>query len=236
MISIPAITGTQMAEIDTLMMEHIGVTTLQLMELAGYGVADAARRRIDMQVPRNVVALAGTGGNGGDAMVAARLLAGWGHQCTVLLSHPRPAHTGITAHQLASLNALGIPVVEAADITSLPNTDLILDGLVGFSLRGHPRGEIARLIHLANAHPAPILAIDLPSGLNADTGEAGEPCIIADETVTLALPKTGLMAAHGSITGSIVVADIGVPPQVYASIGIEVEPRIFASGNVQPVR
>lgn len=225
-----------MAEIDALMMERIGVNTYQLMELAGYGVADAVRQRPDMQEPRRVLALAGTGGNGGDAMVAARLLTGWGHHCTVILARPRSGYSGIAAHQLAALDALAIPVLEPEHVATLPQANLIIDGLLGFSLKGNPRGDIARLIALANASSAPTVAIDLPSGLDADTGYVGDPCIVANHTVTLALPKTGLLAADASITGSITVADIGVPPGVYQMIGIEVHPELFASGNLRSVR
>lgn len=225
-----------MAEIDRLMMEQIGVNTFQLMELAGYAAADAVRRRSDLPRPAMIVALAGTGGNGGDAMVAARLLAGWGHRCTVILSRPRSDFGGIAAHQLASLEALGIPVIEPAMVESLPVANLIIDGLLGFSLRGNPQGEVARLIELANASPSPVVAIDVPSGLNADTGEVGDPHIQADQTLTLALPKTGLLAADASVTGEIIVGDIGVSPAIYGMIGVQVSSDIFASDNLVTVR
>lgn len=225
-----------MAEIDTHMMEHIGVNTYQLMELAGYAVADAVRQRSDMQASREMVALAGSGGNGGDAMVAARFLAGWGFTCSVILTGPRTEYRGIAAHQLSALKALGISVRESDGSSDLPPADLIIDGLLGFSLRGNPRNEVARLIELANNAPAPVLAIDLPSGLNANTGKIGTPCIVADQTVTLALPKTGLMLAPESITGRITVADIGIPPIVYQHIGVEVSANIFANGNLVVIR
>ncbi|MCO5218942.1 MAG: NAD(P)H-hydrate epimerase [Thermomicrobiales bacterium] len=231
MPTIPSITGTQMARIDQIMMNEIGVNTYQLMEMAGYMVAEAVRGQSPAN-PQRILALAGTGGNGGDAMVAARFLAGWGNDCTVILTKPREGYTGIAAHQLAALDQLSIPVIEPANLGSLPDADLIIDGLLGFSLRGSPRGEAARLIALANAHPALTLAIDIPSGLNADTGEVGDPCIRAAVTVTLALPKTGLMSASAAITGEIVLADIGVPPQVYQRIGVGVPVDLFAAGSL----
>lgn len=225
-----------MAEIDRLMMERFGVNTYQLMELAGYAVADAVRRRKDSKLSARILALAGTGGNGGDAMVAARLLAGWGHRSTVILSRPRAHYSGIAAHQLNSLDALGISVLEPTDVESLPDTDLIIDGLLGFRLRGNPTGEAARLISLANASSSPVVAIDVPSGLNADTGAVGDPCVHANQTVTLALPKTGLIAADTSVTGEVVVGDIGLPSEVYGLIGVEVDPGIFATDNLVRVR
>ena len=107
----------------------------------------------------------------------------------------------------------------------LPGADLIVDALLGFGLSGPPSGPAARLITAANAHPAPVLAVDLPSGLDARTGHPYDPCIRADATLTLALPKTGLLApAARPVIGELAVADIGIPAEVYARIGVHVEP------------
>lgn len=233
---IPAITAEQMARVDRIMMDEMGVDTLQLMELAGYGVADMARRHcgLDLAARPAVLALAGTGGNGGDAMVAARLLHAWGVRPTVMLSKPRDDYTGIAAHQLAILDRMEIPVIEPG--APLPAADLIVDGLLGFSLRGAPRGEAAHLIDRANAHPAPVLAIDLPSGLDATTGHVGSPCITATWTVTLALPKTGLMLAPESVTGEIWLADIGVPPEAFIAAGSTVPARLFSATSTVHLR
>lgn len=235
---IPAIPGESMAEIDRIMMRDLGVDTLQLMELAGYGVADAIRQHagLDLRGRPRIVALAGTGGNGGDAMVAARLLSAWGADASVILAKPRPGFSGIAAHQLAILDRMGIPVEEPANVTSLPAAALIIDGLLGFSLQGDPRREIANLITLANDHPAPVIAIDLPSGLEATSGRVGDPCIHAAMTVTLALPKTGLLAAPASLTGNIWLADIGVSPAVYDQVGATVSPDLFARSGLVRVR
>jgi NAD(P)H-hydrate epimerase len=231
---LPAISGTAMGDVDRIMMEELGVDTLQLMELAGFGVADAIRRHagIDLRRRPRIVALAGTGGNGGDAMVAVRLLAAWGADASVILVKPRDGYTGVAAHQLAILDRMSIPASEPADIATLPPADLVIDGLLGFSLRGAPRGDAARLIRLANDHAAAVVAIDLPSGLDATTGQAGDPCIRAAMTVTLALPKTGLVTAPESLTGPVWVADIGVPPWVYERLGVLVPPHLFATGPV----
>ena len=230
---LPAIPGEAMARIDRIMIDELGVDTLQLMELAGYGVADVARSHMGLdltQKPR-ILALAGTGGNGGDALVAARLLFAWGAVPEVILARPRADLSPVTAHQLATLERLGIPVHEPpAD--ALPETDLILDGLLGFSLRGDPRGETARLIALANDHPAPVLAIDLPSGLDATSGLAGRPTIRATATVTLALPKMGLVRARRDLVGDLWLADIGVPPSVYERVGVNVPGSLFATGMI----
>jgi len=228
--TIPAIPGPAMARVDRIMIDELGVDTLQLMELAGYGVADVARRQMGLDLARKprILALAGPGGNGGDALVAARLLHAWGAVPQVLLARPRADLAPVTAHQLAILDRLGIPAHDPP-AEWLPETDLILDGLLGFSLRGDPRGETARLIDLANAHPAPILAIDLPSGLDATSGDAGNPTIRAAVTVTLALPKAGLYAAGRTLVGALWIADIGVAPGVYGRIDVAVPEGLFAA-------
>lgn len=223
------IPGDAMAHVDRIMMEDYAVDTLQLMELAAYGVADALHRQIGPF--RRVVALAGIGGNGGDAMVAARLLQAWGVEVDVVLGHHRNRHTGITAHQLTILDRMGIHVHEPG-LDELPEADAILDGLLGFSLRGDPRGEAGHLIELANAQPTPIIAIDVPSGLDATSGHIGSPCIRAIATVTIALAKSGLTLAPRDVVGDLWLADIGVPPSVYQRFGVEVPSGMFAEGQV----
>ena len=110
-------------------------------------------------------------------------------------------------------------------LAQLPTADLIVDALLGFSLMGAPRGEAARLIELANGHGVPILAVDLPSGMDATTGERFSPCIQAVSTLTLGLPKTGLLAPNARrFAGNVVVADIGIPKEAYARAGIEIAP------------
>lgn len=235
--SIPAVTPEQMARVDRIMADEIGVGTLQLMELAGYAVAVWARDRFcagDVRATR-ILVLAGSGGNGGDGMVAARILHAWGAEPTVCLSHPVETLRGAAAHQARSLLALDLtpwPPPAAGEPVALPHADLIIDALLGFGLSGPPTGAAARLIGAANAHPAPILAVDLPSGLDARGGEPYDPCIAAASTLTLALPKTGLLApAARAITGDLAVADIGVPPAVYARLGVQVDP-LFSQASI----
>lgn len=234
---VPALTPAQMATIDRIMIDELGVDVLQLMELAGQAVAAWARQKPLQGDARGkrVLILAGSGGNGGDALVAARLLHAWGAAVTVQLSHPADALRGAAAHQVRALAALGLPIVFSsapAEPDPLPETDLIIDGLLGFSLDGPPRAAAARLITAANEHSAPILAIDLPSGLDGLSGEPYEPCIRAEATLTLALPKRGLLApAARAFIGELALADIGVPPEAYARLGLDVPP-LFAEASV----
>jgi NAD(P)H-hydrate epimerase len=210
-----------MAEVDRITVDELGFDVLQIMETAGRAVALFARQLLagDPRAKR-ITVLCGTGGNGGDGMVAARQLANWGAEIDIILSN-RPEH-GSARHQLEILRRLGMTVHEPGAMAQLPPADLIIDALLGFSLAGAPRGEAARLIELANAHGAPILAVDLPSGMDATSGECFSPCIRASATLTLGLPKTGLRVPNArQATGNVFVADIGIPKVAYERAGIE---------------
>jgi NAD(P)H-hydrate epimerase len=231
-LPIPALTPDQMSQVDRIMVDDFGVTVLQLMEVAGQAVAAWARERFlgGDALGKRVLVLAGSGGNGGDGMVAARFLHGWGGHPLVWLSHEAATLQGAPAQQLRSLHTFDLPIHPPLEPDqpwpgALPDADLIVDALLGFGLSGPPSGPAARLITAANAHPAPVLAIDLPSGLDARTGNPYDPCIRADATLTLALPKTGLLAAAARpVIGELAVADIGIPAEVYARVGVQVEP------------
>jgi NAD(P)H-hydrate epimerase len=227
---LPAVTAAQMAEVDRITVEELGFDVLQIMETAGRAVALFARHLLDGDPrERRIVLLCGTGGNGGDGMVAARHLADWGAEVENFLSN-RPER-GPALHQLTILERLGLPVRELGQEMPLPTADLIVDALLGFSLLGAPRGEIARLIEAANDHGAPVLAVDLPSGMDATSGECYEPYVRASATLTLGLPKTGLLASNArKVTGEVVVADIGIPSEAYRRVGIEIAPW-FASAD-----
>jgi NAD(P)H-hydrate epimerase len=227
MNDLPAVTGPQMAAVDRAMVDVLGLDIRQIMETAGRQVAVFARRMLAAD-PRDksVTVLCGTGGNGGDGMVAARYLHGWGADVRVALARePNPDRHTAATHQLAVLRAIGVPVDESVDISGC---DLIVDGLLGFSTTSPPTGTTAELIRIANMAAVPILSIDLPSGLQASSGEPFDPTIRATITLTLGLPKTGLLAdAARPTVGDLWVADIGIPLAAYAATGITVGP-LFA--------
>ena len=241
---VPTVTTEQMREVDRAMEEDFGIALIQMMENAGRALARVAREHLleDDVREKAITVLAGTGGNGGGALVAARRLHGWGAHVRVVTTRPAEAFDGVPAHQLAILQQLPISITE--DEAPDAPTDLILDGLIGYSLSGAPRGIAADLIRWANDHPAPILALDIPSGLDATTGEAHEPSIRATATLTLALPKPGLLEAPDpglleapDTVGDLFLADISVPPNLYARepLCIEVGP-LFAEDDVIRLR
>jgi NAD(P)H-hydrate epimerase len=231
---IPYLTSEQMREVDRLMVDKYGIELMQMMENAGRHLAALARDRFLDGDPtgRHIVILAGSGGNGGGGLVAARRLHAWGGRVRVLLSRPPREYRGVPAHQLAILGKLDIRCDHQDDPPPISGADLVIDALIGYSLRGDPRGATASLIRRANESSAPVLSLDLPSGLDATTGDVKEPAVRADATLTLALPKAGLRAA-ASRAGELYLADIGVPPELYSepSLGLDVGP-IFARQEI----
>jgi len=234
MMNIPAITTDQMREVDRLMIEVYGIQLKQMMENAGLNLASLARSRFLSGNPsgKSVIVISGSGGNGGGGLVAARRLHTWGSNVEVFLTKPATDLRGVPADQLSILRAVDVPIHYANDVDSLPEADLILDAVIGYSLSGNPRGTAAKLIEQANRHNAPILSLDTPSGLDTTSGNAYQPHIQATATLTLALPKTGLMSDTAKeIVGELYLADISVPPSLYQSLGLDVGP-IFSQKTI----
>jgi NAD(P)H-hydrate epimerase len=219
-VHLPAVTAEQMREVDRVMVEDLGIELLQMMENAGRHLAELAVRRYR---PASCTVLVGPGGNGGGGMVAARHLHNRGVDVVVVPIMPDPA--SVPGHQLSILRCMGVPILAQPQ-----PAELTIDALLGYSLRGDPREPAAGWIRWANASAAPILALDLPSGLEATTGRVGDPCTTADATLTLALPKVGLLGA-AQVVGELYAADISVPPSVYNAMGLPVG-AAFADGSI----
>lgn len=223
------LTTSQMIEVDRAMIEDYGITLTQMMENAGRALAILTRDRFLGGMPdgKHVTVLAGSGGNGGGALVAARRLASWGCKVTVCLTKGVETFKGIPAHQLKILQAMNVLLCVSEPETS--NADVILDGIIGYSLHGAPTGVAGQLIRWANSHSIPVLSLDTPSGLDANSGKAFDPSITAEATLTLALPKQGL--THSQI-GDLYLADISVPPSLYERfLGLSLGP-IFSKGDI----
>ena len=218
------------------MIDDYGILLIQMMENAGRNLAHLARERfLDGQpAGRRVLVLAGSGGNGGGGLVCGRHLRNWGATVEVLTSSPPGKFSEVPRRQLAILERMGAMSKVVGEDVSLPPADLIIDALIGYSLRGAPAGPAAALIRAANAHAAPTLSLDAPSGVDTATGTAHDPAIVAAATMTLALPKQGLRSAEAKRSvGELYLADIGVPPELYAGpkLGIEVG-ALFAQEEI----
>lgn len=223
---VPAITTTQMREVDRIAIDELGPNLYQMMENAGRNLASLCVELFGERWPTApIVVLAGTGGNGGGGICAARHLANHGGNVTLVISNPSHLK-GVPADQLALYRATGARVATVADLDTV-DADLLVDAVLGYSLGGAPHGAAAELIRWMSRHPAPVVSLDSPSGVDSTTGVAPGDHVTATDTMTLAAPKTGLDA---EAVGTLWLADIGIPREVYRRVGIELPPALFAPG------
>ena len=223
-----------MIEVDRLMIEKYSITLVQMMENAGRNLARLAQVLfLPHQSDLPIVVLAGTGGNGGGALVCARRLLAWEHKVQVLLAN-ESRMTPVTKHQLDILNNMKADISIGDSFTGKDEAALIIDGLLGYSLDGDPRNNIKTMIEWANSQNAPVLSLDTPSGIDLSTGKIQDPAIRAVATMTLAMPKIGLfnpeVIPH---RGDLYLADIGVPTELYSedSLNLPVKP-IFSKAEI----
>ena len=224
---IPTVTTDQMREVDRLMIAKYGIHLIQMMENAGGNLARLVRNILgDSVKDKGVLVASGKGNNGGGSMVAARHLSNWGAKVTVLL--PQKSLKDVPKTQLNILEKLPIKLIFGDDtINHLQKWkgEVVIDGLIGYGLSGAPRGWIGEIIKSINTLEIPVVALDVPSGLDATLGRIYDPCIKAEATMTLALPKDGLLKPEvKSVIGELYVADISVPDVLYNEMGISVGP------------
>ena len=213
-IEVPSVTTEQMIEIDRVAMEETGPNLFQMMENAGRNLALAALDCLgESWAMANIVILAGSGGNGGGGICAARHLANRGAKVKLCLSSPDRLQE-VPKWQRHIFQFTSDKEIEISELkASSEPVDIIIDALIGYSLRAAPRGNALELIQWANNTGAPILSLDIPSGVDSTTGETPGEYIHARWTMTLALPKTGLLPNK---TGELILADIGIPPDAYS--------------------
>lgn len=238
-----------MREADRRTITDLGIPGFTLMEVAGRAVADEALFLLEDDSPQRVVCLCGRGNNGGDGFVAARVLHQAGVDVEVFLftsadelSGDAKKHYDILA-QVAE-NESGIRVeswLDEASVVDVSGIDLIIDAILGTGLSSSVREPLASVISWVNGLAAPVLSVDLPSGLSADTGSRLGVCINADVTVTLGALKTGLVIGDGpDFTGAIIIADIGIPYYILEDVaGADFEVRFCqhdAVESILPVR
>jgi hydroxyethylthiazole kinase-like uncharacterized protein yjeF len=212
------VTSSQMRNIDKGTIEGIGISGLQLMEKAGHGTALVAKEMLGDPAGKEVIIFCGRGNNGGDGFVVGRYLSEWGAQVHFFLTARKNEIKGDAKVNLEKAVDLDLPIVEILQKDAIPDRlrgDLIVDGLFGTGFTGEITGYTKDIVEKINSSTIPILAVDIPSGLHADTGEFNGPCVKADRTVTMALPKIGHFFFPGKgMSGRVSVVDIGVPPHV----------------------
>jgi hydroxyethylthiazole kinase-like uncharacterized protein yjeF len=211
--------SAQMREADRRTTDEFGIASIVLMENAGRQVVAAMEATFPDLGGRSVAVLCGRGSNGGDGFVVARTLAQRGIDVSVFLVGTTEEVRGDARRNLDVLGRLGHTVVEIADAAAwelqfpeIRRADVLVDALFGTGLRTPLAGIFETIVADINASDVPVVSIDLPSGLSADTPDPIGPCIDASVTVTLAVPKLPLVLPPGEAhCGDVVIADIGVP-------------------------
>jgi ADP-dependent NAD(P)H-hydrate dehydratase / NAD(P)H-hydrate epimerase len=215
--ALPHLTSRQAKDVDALAQERFGISVEWLMEAAGWQLA----RFCD----RPAVVVCGVGNNAGDGLAAARHLHRWGRLVDVCCVDSERLR-GPAAQELEALRRIGVEVTSELD---LGGAHVVVDAVFGTGLSRAPQGRFAEWVEAINSSRLDVIAVDVPSGLDADTGSAYAPSVKASTTLTLGLPKPGLLTGDGPrLSGAVVVADIGMPFEAYAAIGIEVPRDLFA--------
>lgn len=223
---VPHVDEAQMREVDRIAVQEFQLGILQMMENAGRNLALMALGYLNQHPTQTrtqkVLVVAGSGGNGGGGICAARHLYNRGIEVQLVLTKPPEELRGAARAQLAILQAAGVsPAIQSQAEDLIVEAHLVLDAILGYSLQGAPRGAAKKLIEVLNGAGKPVISLDLPSGLEATSGEPPGVCVRATLTMSLALPKTGL---RNPLAGELFLADIGIPPEVYLPLGIQVEP------------
>lgn len=205
------ITKEKMSEVDKQAIDEFGITVEQLMENVGSNVA----RFISKFNPNRISILYGKGNNGGDGLSLAKHLSIMGFDIEII-----PASDDLNKHaekQLEILNKMNIENSNKID----KDTDLIVDALLGYNIKGNPKGKYRDLIKQANKIKSKKVAIDIPSGVDPDSGETYKPFFKTDYTLTLALPKKGMQKTDNF--GELYLVNIGIPKELYKQLNLKVD-------------
>lgn len=209
--SVPAVTAEEMRELDRIATQETGPSLLQMMENAGRTMALLA---MELMASRwrtaQVLVLAGSGGNGGGGICSARHLSNHGASVDLCVAVPDHLSEAAVVQRKIFRSTNGHEVTPS-QLTNL-QPDLIIDALIGYGLNAEPQGTTAELINWANKRKIPVLSLDVPSGIEATTGRTPGEFIRATWTMTLALPKTGLLPQNA---GQLFLADIGIPVSAF---------------------
>lgn len=238
--SMPAVSAAEMAAVDALAVDEFGIDLLQMMEQAGSHLAELVRVELGGDLMgRRVIVAVGPGNNGGGGLAAARHLANRGASVRVILARPVNRLSEAGRHQLGTLLQMSVEccvaIYDVADEEldrEFASADAVVDAVLGYGASGAPHDGVLWLIDRMARATAPVISLDLPSGVDADTGEVSGAAVSAAATLTLALPKTGLFRADGrNRAGRVYVGDIGLPAALYRRLGLDVETP-FAAGRI----
>jgi hydroxyethylthiazole kinase-like uncharacterized protein yjeF len=237
----PVLTPQQAVELDhQTQAQGVGITAELLMERAGRAVARAAVDRMGGVYGRRGVVVCGKGNNGGDGLVAARHLARWGVRVAVFTVEPvddrTPEPAATNAMRLVRETGVRARPISATTLArELGRADVAVDAIFGTGFRGAPKGDWAEAIDALNAGRSPVIAVDIPSGVDGRTGAVAGAAVLADLTVTFGAAKVGAVLMPGAAhAGDVRVVDIGFPPELIHADTFLTEPADVAASL--PVR
>ena len=211
----PVVTAKQMAAMDAFSINTLQIPGVVLMENAGRGIAETALRILGNPQNKHVTIYCGPGNNGGDGYVVARHLANVDVVVETVVLAPREKIKGDALINLEIIEKMGLSVNFVDNCPDVPQTDLIVDALLGTGVIGPLRGLYAELVERINQSKIPVLAVDIPTGVNADTGAVSDPAIKAHTTTTMACLKPGLLFSPGrKYAGKVEIVDISMPRMV----------------------
>ena len=221
------VTANEMQKMDRSTIESFGLPGRILMENAGRGATQFFLDQFKNAENKKIGVIAGRGNNGGDGFVIARYLAQKGISVTVYLLSEHQKVSGDASANLKLLSPLKVPVIEMPDAksfsaheTAMRHEAIWIDAIFGTGLRSDVKGFFKDVIDFINRLNKPVFAVDIPSGLNSDTGQPCGACIRADATATFAFAKTGhFMFPGADYTGNLKIIDIGVPPHIAHDVG-----------------
>ncbi len=215
----------EVRQLDQFAIDTVGISGAVLMENAGRAITDEISQHLSGLAGKSVGIVAGPGNNGGDGFVVARHIIIRGGKATVFLVAPAQKITGDAAANLAIFRALGGNICDATgDLIeglgeALSSFDLLVDAIGGTGITGQLRGDLAGAVRQINSAGKPIVAIDIPTGLDCDTGSPGDPTVRAQMTVTMVARKLGFdQPGAADFTGDVRVVDIGVPVETVISL------------------
>ena len=218
------ITSDQMYRIEENGHSVLGMRRFLMMENAGHGLADFVARRFKNLKNKRIVAVCGTGNNGGDGFVASRHLAGYGAKITVvLLGSPSDLKSEEARLNWGIIEKMdSIEIIFGKEMTDevkdrIAKAGIILDGIFGTGIKGEIRKPYASAIDAINKSKAYVVAVDVPSGFDPNTGQIHEKCVRADATVTFHRLKVGLVKGK-KYTGPVHVERIGIPPEAESGV------------------
>ena len=220
------VTASEMQEMDRQTIESFGIPGRVLMENAGRGATRMLLDQFDGITNKRIGVIAGRGNNGGDGFVIARYLSQKGIDITVYLLSEKARIKGDAAANLKLLSPLNIPVIEMPDQQSFPahktgmlHREIWIDAILGTGLKSDVKGYFKQVIDFINGLNKPVFSVDIPSGLNSDTGQVCGTCVRACATATFAFAKTGHLFYPGADhTGNLEIIDIGIPDHIAKNV------------------